>query len=61
MTSIDQSEASIHLCVAAGPAPEDDEDPDDEDDPDPKKLDIMDQRRVKGVSRSITRDMKPPS
>ena len=59
MTSIDQSEASIHLCVA-GAAPEDDEEP-DEDEPEPKKLDIMDQRRVKGVSSSIIRDMRPPS
>ena len=57
----------VTRCVAAAaplaPAPEDAEDPEESEDEeeDPKKLDIMDQRRVKGVKRSITRDIRPPS
>ena len=54
----------VTRCVDAAaplaPAPEDAEDPVSEEE-DPKKLDIMDQRRVKGVRRSITRDIRPPS
>ena len=46
--------------------PEDEEEgPEEDDDEDgevpPKKLDIIDQRTVKGVSRSMSRDMRPPS
>ena len=64
LLSLPMPASRVTRCVAAAaplaPAPEDAEDPESEEE-DPKKLDIMDQRRVKGVRRSITRDMRPPS
>ena len=57
----------VTLRVADGPlgsAPEVVEDPEDEpEDAEavPKKLDIIDQRMVKGVKMSHTRDIRPPS
>ena len=54
----------VEAAPPLGPADDDDEDPEEESEDaeaPPKKLDIMDQMTVKGVKRSINRDMRPPS
>ena len=57
----------VEAAAPLGPEDDDDdEDPEEEESEDaaeapPKKLDIMDQMTVKGVKRSINRDIKPPS
>ena len=53
--------ASLVTLWVEAAAPLDPEEESEDAEAPPKKLDIMDQMTVKGVKRSITRDIRPPS